>query len=361
MASDIRDASTERLELTAYRLHRSPSEIVCAAPSREWMDATDERYAYRCLPLLIANQAGWLVLNDRPIECIWNGTSERSGVRIRGLDKRASTAAVTSHFGSGIVTWHIPFLFRTSPGYNLLVRGPSNWPKDGVQALEGLVESDWTPATFTMNWKITRPRRWVRFEAGEPVCMLVPQRRGELEAFEAQMRDLGSNPELSDAHRRWSESRAHFLAKLEVNDEAAVSRKWQKDYFQGRAPGTDGEHRQQHQTVLKLRPFTPFPPLTSPGEPESAMKSTAAKPRPKPDYRIERLDGEILLYHPASTKVMYLNETASLIWRLCDGTRTTADIAGLLQEAFPEQAATIADEVESTLRRFVEQDALELL
>lgn len=260
-------SSPERLELTAYRLHQSPLPLVCAPASREWMDATDQRYAYRCLPLLIANQAGWFVLNDTPVECIWDGTREISGVRIRSLDKRAPRVPIMSHFGEGIITWHIPYLFRTPPEYNLLVRGPSNWPKDGIHALEGLVESDWTSATFTMNWKITRPRRWVRFEAGEPVCMIVPQRRGELEAYETQVRDLRSNPELSEAHRQWAESRAEFLTRLRVHGSDASNQKWQKDYFQGRAPGDQGSHG-RHQTVLKLRPFAPVGSLEVRSHPE---------------------------------------------------------------------------------------------
>jgi hypothetical protein len=241
-------------ELIAYRLHHAPLPLVCAETSREWMDATDQQYAYRCLPLLIANQAGWFILNDQPIECIWDGTRALSAVKIRCLDRHAPKPSLTSHFGDGIVTWHIPYLFRTSPGYNLLVRGPSNWPKDGVQALEGLVEADWTAATFTMNWKITRPRRWVRFEAGEPICMIVPQRRGELESFRTRAADLSSDPDLSEAHRLWSESREQFLARLHVGDPEATTRKWQKDYFQGRAPGATSAVR-QHQTVLRLRRF----------------------------------------------------------------------------------------------------------
>jgi Family of unknown function (DUF6065) len=37
-----------------------------------------------------------------------------------------------SHFGDGIRTWHLPMLFRTPPGYKLLVRGPANYPKEAV-------------------------------------------------------------------------------------------------------------------------------------------------------------------------------------------------------------------------------------
>ena len=44
---------------------------------------------------------------------------------------------MSSHFGYGILTWTLPYLFRTPPDWNLLARGPSNLPKDGIQALEG--------------------------------------------------------------------------------------------------------------------------------------------------------------------------------------------------------------------------------
>ena len=246
------------MKLVAYRLNDSPLPLTVAPGTRTWMDATDQRYAYRCLPLLIANQAGWLILNDEPIECIWDGTRAQSGLRIRATDGTPSSGSASSHFGEGIVTFHIPYLFRTPPGYNLLVRGPANWPRDGVQALEGLVESDWSSATFTMNWKITRPRRWIRFEEGEPICMIVPQRRGELESFDAEMLPLDSNPELKAAHEQWADSRSKFLAGLRLGMTEVVDRKWQKDYFQGKTPGRESASA-EHQTVLKLKPFANAP------------------------------------------------------------------------------------------------------
>jgi len=86
----------------------------------------------------------------------------------------------------------------------------------------------------------------------------------------------------------------------------------------------------------------------------------AKKPRRKTDYRLETLDNEILLYHSGKTTVLYLNETASMIWTLCDGTRTLADITKLLADAFPEQAG-IGNEVESTVRTFVEHAAMEMV
>lgn len=359
------DESNTCPEIIAYRLNRSPLPLVCAPGQRDWMDATDEGFAYRCLPSLIANQAGWFILNPYPFEAMWDGTLDPSGVHIRHLSKKA-TGSVTSHFGSGVITWHVSYLFRTPPGYNLLVRGPSNWPKDGVQALEGLVESDWTPATFTMNWKLTRTDHWVRFDEGEPICMLVPQRRGELEEFRTDLRDLKDNPELSEGHRQWSASRSRFLAELRHKGSDAVGQKWQKHYFQGRAP--HGESSTKHQTVLTLQPFgDPSEPSERGAEIRSSDEASLPDERPtaiptrplrQPDYRLEKLDNEILLYHPGKTRALYLNEMASVVWELCNGERTTHEITELLREAFPEAAATIADEVESTLRTFTEHEAV---
>ena len=155
------------------------------------MEETNDRFANRCLPLLMANQAGWFLLSAHAVRVTWLGTNELSGVRVE-LIKGAPPHPVLSHFGHGIVTWHIPYLFRTPPGYNLLVRGPANWPKDGATPLEGLVESDWSAATFTLNWRLTRPHHPVTFEQGEPIGMLLPQRRSELEAFQPELCTLDS-------------------------------------------------------------------------------------------------------------------------------------------------------------------------
>jgi Coenzyme PQQ synthesis protein D (PqqD) len=83
------------------------------------------------------------------------------------------------------------------------------------------------------------------------------------------------------------------------------------------------------------------------------------KPKQKTDYRLETLDDEILLYHPSETKIMYLNPTASIIWGLCNGERTTQEIISLLQDAYPESAAEISADVETTLEQFIEHGCIE--
>jgi hypothetical protein len=240
-------------EFVAYRLSTEPAiRLVAAARDRAWMDATGARFANRCLPLLIANQAGWFLLSSHALRATWSGGNEKEALEVEYLSGSPPFPA-TSHFGNGILTWHIPYMFRTPLGFNLIARGPTNWPKDGAFALDGIVETDWAVATFTMNWKITALNRPVLFDEGEPFCMVVPQRRGELEDFQPQIREIADDPDVADAYTKWVESRNRFLRGLNTAEEGALKQQWEKHYFRGTAP--DGTKAPLHQTKLHLREF----------------------------------------------------------------------------------------------------------
>jgi len=246
------DKNHSRPEVIAYQVAPSAVRITPALLGRSWMDDTGDAYANRCLPLRIANQAGWFLLNDHPLDVVWDGSRGKKSLQILPLNKDGPVSAI-SHFGNGILTWHIPYLFRTPPHFNLLVRGPSNWPKDGIYPLEGLVEADWAIATFTMNWKCTRPNHTVRFEAGEPICMIVPQRRGELESFAPRLCDLEANEDLHRTYNTWRTSRQQFNDDLDLPGSEARRVGWQRDYFAGRSPSGVVD---EHQVSLTLAPFS---------------------------------------------------------------------------------------------------------
>ena len=85
----------------------------------------------------------------------------------------------------------------------------------------------------------------------------------------------------------------------------------------------------------------------------------STKPRRMPDYRLEKMDDELLLFHPAQTKILYCNDTASLIWQLCDGARTAQEIVTILSEAYTDAADVIARDVDATLKQFLDHGAIE--
>jgi hypothetical protein len=240
--------------ITAYLIHEKPNMRLYPAPvDRDWMDQTNLHFAYRCLPLNIANQCGWFITCPATFEVYWYGHPAKSDLEIRFLDHK--DVCVMSHFGYGVLTFALPYLFRTPPGINLWVKGPANWPKDGIQALEGVVEADWAMSTFTMNWKVTRPFEWIRFNRGEPICMIVPVPRGLIETFVPRTTPMSEDKELEEKYRVWEASRKGFIEGLSRQDPEAVQRGWQKDYFQGKQP--DGGVFTGHQTRLNVKPFPP--------------------------------------------------------------------------------------------------------
>jgi hypothetical protein len=55
-----------------------------------------------------------------------------------------------------------------------------------------------------------------------------------------------------------------------------------------------------------------------------------------PQVDEERLDDELILLHPATLQVKFLNETATVLWDALDVFPTADGLAGLLMEARPE-------------------------
>jgi hypothetical protein len=245
--------------------------IFCAPPQRAWMENTDDRFAYRCLPMVMANQAGWMIANPASFTVCWNGGGKREDLWINfggqqvdqfsfqvhvGSTESKGDYRISSHFGNGIVTFEVPYLFRTPPEINLWVKGPSNWIKDGACPLEGIVETDWAISTFTMNWKLTRPGLIVEFKEGEPICMIVPIQRGLAESLDPQQALITTNPKLDADHRNWNLGRKEFIESL-ARSRASGKSGWEKDYFQGRTPA--GDHFEGHQTQIRLKEFTVQP------------------------------------------------------------------------------------------------------
>lgn len=75
-------------------------------------------------------------------------------------------------------------------------------------------------------------------------------------------------------------------------------------------------------------------------------------------FIIEELDGETLLFNEITKRTLYLNESATAIWKLCDDKRTPAEIAEILKEAYPEASEDFEADVRATLGQLASEGAL---
>ena len=239
--------------LTAYDIGpRLGVRIAAASHRRDWMDATTQAFAYSCLPLVIANQHGWFLLCPCRIKLVWDGGTGLDAIKIEYPPNETRRIA-TSHFGEGILTFHMDYIFRTPPGVNLHVRGPANMPKDGIAPLDGIIETDWSESTFTMNWKFTRAHHEVVFEENEPFAMIAPVVRGELERYRPAIHPISANAELEAGYRAWSRSRDAFNTELKIMGSDAQKMRRQRHYIRGQT--VTQRRAEQHQTSLDLAEF----------------------------------------------------------------------------------------------------------
>ena len=241
------------MKLTFYAIGEGGAPLRAAPATRFWMDETSSAFAYRCLPLNIANAHGWEFLSPCAFSARWDGGNGSQAIDIRC--PAGPHARPTSIFGHGVLTFHVSGLFRTEPGWNLFIGGSPNHPKDGIYPLSGVIETDWSPYSFTMNWRFTRADHWISFEEGEPFCFVFPVQRGVLETAEPEIRSLASDPALKAEHEQWSLGRRDFTDRLMVKDTSESKERWQKRYYRGLTM-QDQPGIADHQAKLRLREFT---------------------------------------------------------------------------------------------------------
>lgn len=275
------------MDLRCYVYPGWEPRIRAASPRRDWMDATPERFAYRCLPLNIANAHGWEILSPCGFEAEWNGGAAPSDVEVRPDPGTPAHRAPVPLFGQGTVTFHVEGIMRTPPGFNLWVGGSPNHAKDGIAPLGGVIETDWSPFSFTMNWRFTRPNQVVRFEENEPFCFFFPVERHLVESVEPRILAIDEEPELKRQFEDWSRSRDAFHVDVAANPPANPSAKWQKFYYRGlKSDGCPGAG--DHQSKLRLAEFdgvaafhrdTPDRPAAPVSRPEPPAAEQPAKDR----------------------------------------------------------------------------------
>ena len=70
-----------------------------------------------------------------------------------------------------------------------------------------------------------------------------------------------------------------------------------------------------------------------------------------PNCLLEEMDDEVLLYNPANTLTLHLNQSSSLIWQLLDGKTPVSELIQLLQQQFPDHHVQIEKEVVEVLEK----------
>lgn len=214
-----------------YRTHPGYKifDVVPLSLHRDWMTESRGKYAYKCLPLNIANQYGWAVLSPANFSVSWFGGAHENNVEVTSDDPDFEDYMVISHFGEGTFTLQLDFIVQTPENYSTYIRGIPNKLDSILKPLDAIVETDWLPYPFTYNFRFVETGM-VDFKKGEPLLCFFPIERNSVENFQLEELSVADNQEMQDDYQKL----------LRLRQETAIANKdkivLQRFYNQTEAP-----------------------------------------------------------------------------------------------------------------------------
>ncbi len=196
-------------------------KVINPKVKRIWMDETMGN-AYRCTPLNVANTYGWQVLCPMTLTAEWNGGPLASDIKVSIIDfpdepiESENSKFVATNFGHGILSFIPDFIVKTPKGISTYVRGIPNLIANGIQPLDGVVETDWLPFTFTYNFKFIKPGK-ITFEKDQSLFSFFPVQRGYVEEFDTKISDISDYPDFEKEYQSYSSHRGMQESGVDVN------------------------------------------------------------------------------------------------------------------------------------------------
>ena len=173
--------------IKAYKRPGHRVKIEQTRVQREWMDLTDDRHAYKCFPLSLANSVGYSISFLDDIEFIWDGISDSTDTHVKII--KGQELCNTGR-GNGTINFHCDITFKTDENVSMLSIVPPNHFIDGAMPFTSVISTSFHNETFPIAWKITRPNTNILIPAGTPVATLIPISMKQLSTFELDLYDL---------------------------------------------------------------------------------------------------------------------------------------------------------------------------
>jgi len=155
-----------------------PVKIEQTRIQRDWMDATDNKHAYKCFPVSQANTIGWSVSFLHDIEFIWDGISDTSDSHVTILKDEGNVAYTTR--ANATISFESGLYFKTEQDMSILSISPPNYFIDGASAFTSIISTSFFPDSYPIAWRITKPNTPILIPAGMPVATLIPISVGSL-------------------------------------------------------------------------------------------------------------------------------------------------------------------------------------
>lgn len=172
--------------IEAYKRPGHKVKIEQTRVQRDWMDNTDDRHAYKCFPVSLANSIGYSISFLEDVEFIWDGISDSTDTHVKII--RGEELCGTGR-GNATINFHCDIIFKTDEDVSMLSIVPPNHFIDGAMPFTSIISTSFHNETFPIAWKITRPNTNIIIPAGTPIATLIPISLKQLSTFELDLYD----------------------------------------------------------------------------------------------------------------------------------------------------------------------------
>lgn len=157
--------------LNAYKTGPNAFELSPLSVTRDWMDATPEKHAYRCFPVTLANTIGWTLSAKEDISFIWNGTVDTTGDHVKILNGKH--LAYTGR-GQATVSFNTGLIFKSEKNISLMVLPlPNYFIKDFVP-MSSVISTSFYRHDFPLAIRILEENKEITIKAGDPIAVILP-------------------------------------------------------------------------------------------------------------------------------------------------------------------------------------------
>jgi hypothetical protein len=159
------------IDFEVYKDNGPVANIEPLSAKRDWMEATFDKHAYRCLPVTLTNQLGWAISFPEDITFMWDGQISTSGEHVKVL---AGEKYIQTGRGQATVSFETGLVFRTSENYSLLTYNVPNMFMEGVSPYTTIISSSFFEGPLPVAWKITKAFVPITIKANQPVAAVFP-------------------------------------------------------------------------------------------------------------------------------------------------------------------------------------------
>lgn len=185
---------------------------------------------YRCLPLTVGNQQGFIIKSEYAFTAMWDGGTSAEATKF-SFDVPVEETfdlfpTIKSHFGYGIITIDAPCIFRTPPKVNLMTINPPNYVLPNITVMTGVIETDNLRYYFTFNLKLQDPNVAVHFPAGTPLAAFIPVPRYYTDKFELKYVEDIFDKEMVDIEMKAAKDNGANRERLENSEGLPYDRQY---------------------------------------------------------------------------------------------------------------------------------------